>query len=98
MSKVYRPVGTKTELNYEKTRHRYPWVCSLRTKGITAEHLGTEDLVNTSALEINPVCLPYREVANLFTIFKSLGLASLLFELVVPLLVNSGTVALQAQN
>ena len=31
--------GTKTELKYENTRHRYPWICSLRTKGITAEHL-----------------------------------------------------------
>ena len=31
--------GTKTELNYENTRHRYPWICSLRTKGVTAEHL-----------------------------------------------------------
>ena len=31
--------GTKTELNFENTRHRYPWICSLRTKGITAEHL-----------------------------------------------------------
>lgn len=30
---------TKTELNYTNTRHRYPWICSLRTKGITAEHL-----------------------------------------------------------
>ena len=31
--------GTKTELNYTNTLHRYPWICSLRTKGITAKHL-----------------------------------------------------------
>lgn len=31
--------GTKTELNFTNTRHRYPWICSLRKKGIGAEHL-----------------------------------------------------------
>ena len=30
---------TKTTLNYNNTRHRYPWICSLRTKGIVAEHV-----------------------------------------------------------
>ena len=30
---------TKTTLNYNNTRHRYPWICSLRTIGITSEHL-----------------------------------------------------------
>ena len=31
-----------TELNFNNTRHRYPWICSLRTKGITAEHICTQ--------------------------------------------------------
>jgi len=39
VSTVNTTAGTKTELKYENTRHRYPWICSLRTKGITAEHL-----------------------------------------------------------
>merc|ERR1719350_2723534 len=30
---------TKTELNFNNTRHRYPWICSLRRKGIHADHL-----------------------------------------------------------
>ena len=30
----------KTELNYENTRHRYPWLCSLRTRqGAQSHHL-----------------------------------------------------------
>ena len=28
----------RTKLEFENTRHRYPWVCSLRTKGPFAEH------------------------------------------------------------
>ena len=28
-----------TELNFNNTRHRYPWICSLRTRGVTAEHI-----------------------------------------------------------
>ena len=39
VSQVNTTAGTKTELNYTNTQHRYPWICSLRTKGITAEHL-----------------------------------------------------------
>ena len=30
---------TYTQLNFNNTRHRYPWICSLRTKGVTAEHI-----------------------------------------------------------
>ena len=29
----------KTELNYENTRNRYPWVCSLRTSTASKDHL-----------------------------------------------------------
>jgi len=29
----------KTQLNFENTRHRYPWVCSLRSTGARPEHL-----------------------------------------------------------
>lgn len=33
-------VNFKTELNYENTRHRYPWLCSLRTRdGDQSRHL-----------------------------------------------------------
>ena len=39
VQEVNTEYGTKTVLNYENTRHRYPWICSLRTKGITAEHV-----------------------------------------------------------
>jgi hypothetical protein len=28
-----------TELDYTHTRHRYPWICSLRTRGANPEHL-----------------------------------------------------------
>jgi len=28
----------RTKLQFENTRHRYPWVCSLRSKGPSAEH------------------------------------------------------------
>ena len=38
--------GTKMELNFENTRHRYPWICSLRTKGVIAEHLGAVTLLS----------------------------------------------------
>ena len=38
--------GTKTELNYTHTLHRYPWICSLRTKGITAEQLCAVTLIS----------------------------------------------------
>lgn len=31
VSQVDITEGTKTELEYENTRHRYPWICSLRT-------------------------------------------------------------------
>ena len=44
--------GTKTELNFTNTLHRYPWICSLRTKGITAEHLCAVTL-----LSIDPVII-----------------------------------------
>ena len=39
VSEVDLAAGTKAELNYTNTRHRYPWICSLRMKGITAEYL-----------------------------------------------------------
>ena len=29
----------KTELNFENTKHRYPWICSLRFKGWEKTHL-----------------------------------------------------------
>ena len=35
----------KTELNYENTRHRYPWICSLRTRGVNSEHLCAVNLL-----------------------------------------------------
>ena len=31
--------GTKTQINFNNTKHRYPWICSLRRTGISAEHL-----------------------------------------------------------
>ena len=31
--------GFKTQIPYENTRNRYPWICSLRTHGINPEHL-----------------------------------------------------------
>ena len=29
----------RTELPFENTRHRYPWLCSLRSKGSRSKHL-----------------------------------------------------------
>ena len=29
----------KTELPFENTKHRYPWLCSLRSKGSRSKHL-----------------------------------------------------------
>ena len=46
VSEVDLTSGTKTELNYTNTLHRYPWICSLRTKGITAEHLCATTLLS----------------------------------------------------
>ena len=39
-------VGFKTQVNYENTRHRYPWICSLRTHGINPEHLCSVTLLS----------------------------------------------------
>ena len=54
VSKVDVTAGTKTELNYNNTRHRYPWICSLRTQGINSEHLCT---VNLLAVPPNPTVI-----------------------------------------
>jgi len=32
-------IAVRTKLDYENTRHRYPWVCSLRTVGAIPEHV-----------------------------------------------------------
>ena len=45
VSQVNITSGTKTELNYENTRHRYPWICSLRTRGTSSEHLCAVNLL-----------------------------------------------------
>jgi len=44
----------KTELNYNHTRHRYPWICSLRTRGVNSEHLCA---VNLLAVPPNPTVI-----------------------------------------
>ena len=36
----------KTELGYTHTRHRYPWICSLRTRGVNSEHLCAVSLLS----------------------------------------------------
>merc|ERR1711899_383419 len=38
--------GTMTELDFENTRHRYPWICSLRTRGMNPEHLCAVNLLS----------------------------------------------------
>ena len=38
--------GAKTELNFTNTRHRYPWICSLRTRGASPEHLCAVSLLS----------------------------------------------------
>merc|ERR1712223_166280 len=38
--------GTMTELDFENTRHRYPWICSLRTRGTNPEHLCAVNLLS----------------------------------------------------
>jgi hypothetical protein len=35
---ILEDANIKTELQYENTRHRYPWVCSLRSLGPSPEH------------------------------------------------------------
>ena len=54
VSQVNITSGTKTELNYENTRHRYPWICSLRTRGTSSEHLCA---VNLLAVPPNPTVI-----------------------------------------
>ena len=46
--------NTKTELNFENTRHRYPWICSLRRRGLNSEHLCA---VNLLAVPPNPTVI-----------------------------------------
>jgi len=36
----------KTEFEYVNTRHRYPWICSLRTRGRNPEHICAVTLVS----------------------------------------------------
>jgi len=43
-----------TKLNFENTRHRYPWVCSLRSKGPNATH---QCAVNLLSIPPNPTVL-----------------------------------------
>jgi len=45
VSMVDVTAGTKTELNYNNTRHRYPWICSLRTLGINSDHICAVNLL-----------------------------------------------------
>ena len=46
--------NTKTELNFENTRHRYPWICSLRGRGNNPEHFC---VVNILAVPPNPTVI-----------------------------------------
>merc|ERR1712223_2202292 len=46
ISEVDLAAGTRTELNFENTRHRYPWICSLRTRGADPEHLCAVNLLS----------------------------------------------------
>merc|ERR1712223_505653 len=46
ISEVDLAAGTKTELNFTNTRHRYPWICSLRTRGADPEHLCAVNLLS----------------------------------------------------
>ena len=39
--------GSKTDFNFTHTRHRYPWICSLRTRGASPEHLCAVTLLST---------------------------------------------------
>ena len=54
ITKVDISANTKTELMFENTRHRYPWICSLRTKGSSSEHLCA---VNLLAVPPNPTVI-----------------------------------------
>ena len=54
ISEVDEETETRTELNYENTRHRYPWICSLRTRGVNSEHLCA---VNLLAVPPNPTVI-----------------------------------------
>ena len=54
VTEVDSAAGTKTELNYENTRHRYPWICSLRTREVISEHLCA---VNLLAVPPNPAVI-----------------------------------------
>ena len=44
----------RTQLNFNNTRHRYPWICSLRTRGVNSEHLCA---VNLLAVPPNPTVI-----------------------------------------
>ena len=39
-------VGFKTQIAYENTKKRYPWICSLRTHGMNPEHLCSVNLLS----------------------------------------------------
>ena len=39
VTEIDESTGIRTELNFTHTRHRYPWICSLRTRGVNHEHL-----------------------------------------------------------
>merc|ERR1712223_1493999 len=54
ISTVNLTADIKTELNFENTRHRYPWICSLRTRGMNPEHLCA---VNLLAVPPNPTVI-----------------------------------------
>ena len=47
-------LNTKTELNFENTRHRYPWICSLRGRGNNPKHFC---VVNILAVPPNPTVI-----------------------------------------
>ena len=38
--------GYKTEVDFSHTRNRYPWICSLRTRGLGGEHLCAVNLLS----------------------------------------------------
>merc|ERR1712223_467022 len=46
ISEVDLAAGIKTELNFTNTRPRYPWICSLRTRGADPEHLCAVNLLS----------------------------------------------------
>ena len=67
----YPEFTLRTKLNYENTRHRYPWVCSLRSIGAEPEHLCAVTLLSippqptvvVGAAHCTYICKDIREIA-----------------------------------